>query len=150
MKECFVYMIGHNHATFGTAVKVGIAANVGARLAALQTANIEDLQLFYAMRFDSRDIALQVERLFHESELAGKVRGEWYGVSPIEALFYLTILAARVLSSRYSRDEIADARRRSGLVDLMDIAASASDEDQSDWNERIAIFDEHIEERGYL
>ena len=139
MKTCDVYLIGHAHATFGHAVKVGVAGNAAARLSALQTGNIEDLKLFFSFTFDNRGIALEVERLFHLSELAGPVRGEWVGCNPVEALFYLNTIIASVLSRHYSRDDISEARRRCGLLESFGLTDHISSEQQAVLNDRIEI-----------
>src|SRR4051812_49000977 len=94
----FVYLVGYEHATFGHALKVGISRNVGSRMAQLQTGNPDELRLFFSLSFETREIALQIERLFHESGLSGPIRGEWIGCKPSEAIFYLACITAHVLS----------------------------------------------------
>lgn len=148
-EECFVYMIGHEHATFGNAIKVGVSRNPESRLAALQVGCIDELRLHFAMRFATRDLALEVERLFHESELAGPVRGEWVGCDPVEALFYLSCITAEVLSRRYAEADIGQVRSYSGLGRAFGMIDLVPDELQSEWNNRLSIWNDHLDERGY-
>lgn len=135
--DCYVYMIGHEHATFGHAIKVGISRSPGARLATLQTGCIDELKLMFSLRFATRELALEVERLFHESELAGPVRGEWVGCEPVEALFYLTSIAVEVLRRRYGGSDLALVRKYAQLPEAFEITDQATGEQQSEWLSRI-------------
>lgn len=146
MSECYLYVIGHEHATFGHAVKVGIAGNIGARIASLQTGNPNELKLYFAFRFPYRELATRAERLFHESELAGPIRGEWVGRDPEEVLYYLTIIVSRVLRSYFDHDdELAKARKDAGLLDAFDIIDALPSERQAELNDRYAAFDDWLE-----
>jgi hypothetical protein len=147
--DCYVYMIGHKHAIFGHAIKVGISNSPGSRLATLQTGCIDELELLFAMRFATRDLAFEVERLFHESGLAGHVRGEWVGCDPVEALFYLSCITAEVLSRRYHGADIGLVRNYSRLQEAFDVIDRVPDELQSEWNNRLSMWNDHLEERGY-
>lgn len=138
--QCYVYMIGHEHGTFGHAIKVGISRNPAARLATLQTGCIDELVLLFSLRFASRDVAAEVELKFHESELAGPVRGEWVGCDPTEALYYLTCVASDVLQRRYAPADLSLVRQYAGLLDAFEITDRATSHQQMDWNDRVNIW----------
>lgn len=148
-EDHYVYMIGYEHGTFGHAIKVGVSRNVGSRMATLQTGCIDELQLYFAMRFASRDIAFQVERCFHESCLAGPVRGEWVGCNPEEALFYLTIIASNILRRRYAPDDLRFMREYAGLLDAFEVTDRIPSDKQGDLNDRAGMWLEEIDRRGY-
>lgn len=147
---CYVYVIGHEHAIFGHAVKVGVSSNAYSRMASLQTANVEELVMWLALRFDSRDAAFEVERLFHESELAGPIRGEWVGCDPVEVIYYLTCITADVLRRRVGAlvpSQLAEARANAGLLKAFEMTDAASDEQHEVWNGRI---NEWFDHRDYV
>ena len=127
---CDLYVIGHEHQTFGHAVKVGIANNATDRLRSLQTGNAENLKLFFCFTFEDRKIAADVERIFHQSEMAGPIRGEWVGAPPDEVLFYLTIIISTVLARTYHASSISDVRRDCGLMRAFDITDHITSERQ--------------------
>jgi hypothetical protein len=136
---CDVYLIGHEHATFGHAVKVGIAQNASARLRELQVGNADDLQLYFCYRFEHRHLAADVERYFHLSEVAGPIRGEWVGCNPIEVMAYLNYIIAGVLSRYYPPALVAEARRLCGLLDAFTVTDNIPSWKQGDINDRWAV-----------
>lgn len=74
--NCYVYVIRN----LSGAIKIGIADSVDRRLQSLQTGNHELLTVVYSLKVGSREIALAMERLFHERYAADSVRGEWFFV----------------------------------------------------------------------
>lgn len=143
--SCDLYIIGHEHPTFGHAVKVGIASNAVARLRTFQTGNIEALHLYFCFTFDDRETAAEVERLFHQTEIAGPVRGEWVGCDPAEVLLYLTFITTAVLCRRNRPNRIADARRVCGLLDAFAITDMIPDERQTYINDQYDAVRELVE-----
>lgn len=80
---CFVYVIcRHLDDGFSGPVKVGIAGNPEARVAALQTASPFKIALVAYVRTPSRDIALGLEAAFHHVNAEKRLYGEWFDVDP--------------------------------------------------------------------
>lgn len=134
MKPCHVYIVGHEHATFGHAVKVGITDSLGSRLAGLQTSNCEDLQLFFSFKLPNRMAALRVEQRFHHHFDDWCIRGEWFGMPPDGALMMLSYFVADVLSETIADEAVADARRDAGLAAAFDIVDYLPGDFQDRWN----------------
>jgi hypothetical protein len=103
-KPCYVYIVGHEHATFGYAVKVGITEALGGRMASLQTGSCEDLTLFYAARMPERQMAARAESLFHEIFDDRRIRGEWFGFPPGQAMFNLGNIVSRLAQETAALD----------------------------------------------
>lgn len=72
-------------------VKVGISNAPYGRLFTLQTASPLELRLIHSFPMPSRQIALDVERMFHETQACHRIRGEWFNMGPGTALLLLVM-----------------------------------------------------------
>lgn len=135
MKPCHVYIVGHEHATFGYAVKVGISDSLGSRLSSLQTGSCEELKLYFSFKLPSRTAALKVEQRFHEYFYDWCIRGEWFGMPPNGALMLLSFFAAEVLSETTPKEIISEVRRAVGLPAAFDILDNMTSDEQGRWND---------------
>lgn len=135
MRECHVYIVGHEHATFGYAVKVGITEALGGRVANLQTGSCEDLRLFFSFKLPSREAAMRVERRFHTHFDDWCIRGEWFGMPPDGALMLLSFFVAEVLSETMPKELISFARRDAGLLSAFEILDELPTEAHDRWND---------------
>ena len=77
----FVYVMGCADAE---CIKIGIAKDVGRRLALLQSGNPLEIKAVYSRGFDDKR-ASQVERSAHRHFKSKRIRGEWFRVSPNDA-----------------------------------------------------------------
>lgn len=75
----FVYVIGHP----GEPVKIGIAADVAARLAGVQTGYPRKLTVFFHVAADD---AAKVESACHRALAEHRTHGEWFDVAPDVAI----------------------------------------------------------------
>lgn len=135
MKECYVYIIGHEHATFGHAVKVGITKSIGGRLASLQTGSCESLRLFFSFKMPNRESAMRVERGFHTHFDDRCIRGEWFGMPPEGALMLLSFFVAEVLSETLPKELLPSARMDAGLLASFDIIDQLPSGAMERWND---------------
>lgn len=67
-------------------VKIGITANVAARLASVQTGQHKRLSVIAAFTTPNREIARVLEGQWHRHFAADRLEGEWFNVDPIHAL----------------------------------------------------------------
>lgn len=67
-------------------VKIGITANVAARLASVQTGQHRKLHAFAVFGTPNRDIARKMEGHFHCEFAAKRLEGEWFDYDPVVAL----------------------------------------------------------------
>lgn len=134
-KPCFVYVIGHEHRTFGHAIKVGISENVASRLDQLRTGSCEQLTVFFTYKLPNRQAAKNVEFQFHARLDDMCIRGEWFGMPPDSAILLLSYLVTRELSSRYAQPDLSIARAASGLLDAFDRLDRLPDEFHEHWNQ---------------
>lgn len=67
-------------------VKVGIAADVDARIKQLQTAHPYSLRLKFSMELPSREFALRIEREIHSVLAEWRECGEWFNCGAYVAL----------------------------------------------------------------
>jgi hypothetical protein len=135
MKPCHVYLVGHEHATFGYAVKVGISDSIASRLSSLQTGSCEELKLFFSFKLPTRAAALRVEQRFHQYFDDWCIRGEWFGMPPNGALMLLSYFVVEVLRETTSVEALADVRHESGLRAAFDIIDYIPGDEQDRWND---------------
>lgn len=88
MKDIHVYIISAGESG---PIKVGISHSPRARLTEFQTSSPLDLTLVHSFPMPSRDIAMDVERMFHDVQKKCRVRGEWFDLKPWEAVWLLMI-----------------------------------------------------------
>lgn len=67
-------------------VKVGVTRSLGARLSTLQTGCWERLEVAYSFALCSRELAYFIEGALHARLADYRLQGEWFSVSPLEAL----------------------------------------------------------------
>lgn len=134
---CHVYVIAYEHRMWGHAVKVGITSDVAARLRELQTANPDTLEVWATFRFDRREIALEVERLFHDGRLVGPIRGEWVSCVPQEAVYYVAAIAAHVLEDHYHEAVVPHAWSEAGVTSQLATIGRFNPDVQAAWRENI-------------
>ena len=60
------------------AIKIGVARNIGKRLAELQTANAYELHLIASIECDGMPSALRLEKQLHKRFKRQCIRGEWF------------------------------------------------------------------------
>lgn len=88
-RPCFVYLL-----RAGNAVKIGIAVNIGARLAALQSGNPLPIEIVGRRRFPNTLAALEAERSLHKRFCDQRAQGEWFRISTEAATDALNNLGA--------------------------------------------------------
>lgn len=74
---CCVYIIQDAHG----AVKIGIAADVNARLRDLQVGNSHELKVLYNLQVANRKAAQEIEGLLHRRYASDALRGEWFSTN---------------------------------------------------------------------
>lgn len=87
----FVYVIGN--AT--NRQKIGYTSDLKARLSMLQTGNPEPLRVHHAIEVPNEDRARRVERKIHSELSYKRVLGEWFNMTPDEAIDFLTYAEIR-------------------------------------------------------
>jgi len=132
-KPCWVYVIGHQHAVHGDVVKVGISANVEARLGGLQTGSCEELTLFFCARLPDRDTAKQTESLFHSFYDDRRLKGEWFALEPGQAMFGLGTIISEIGRHLYLPERFAEEKARMGIDEALAPFRDADDETQALW-----------------
>lgn len=75
-------------------VKIGIAQDVSARVAALQTGNHQKIDIAYQRRVQSLSIAAQIEALLHAHYSDCRLEGEWFALDIAEAKQSVALAAA--------------------------------------------------------
>lgn len=94
------------------AVKIGVAKNVLSRLAQLQIANPEKLELIKIIKFESLKKAYFTESGFHEEYKNYHIRGEW---------FHPTV----IFKGQFKGDEFKEIRKRAKLFIKLNQSLSA-------------------------
>lgn len=90
--EVFVYVIGTvTDGALGPPIKIGISANPQYRIATLQCANAKEIRIVKTFRFPSRAVASDVESCFHGTHADRQLCGEWFDVTPDEAIKIISI-----------------------------------------------------------
>lgn len=91
MEKTFVYVIAqdHNPENFEEEklFKIGIAVDVAARLAQLQTGNPHVLDIAFSVQFPTREIARLVERQAHHYLTEHHASGEWFRCTYTKAAY---------------------------------------------------------------
>lgn len=91
-QEYFVYVIATKRGgRFSSPVKVGITKNLRSRLATIQTSCPNDIDIVHALTVPNKAIAEEMERCFHETQRDTRMRGEWFMLTPYEALGILCL-----------------------------------------------------------
>lgn len=133
-RPCFVYVIGHEHPTFGYAIKVGISENVSSRIDQLRTGSCEQLTVFFTYMLPNRQAAKRVEFQFHCRFEDMCIRGEWFGMPPDSAILLLSYLVVEEMRGRFVRDELPAVRQMAGLLEAFDRLDRLPDEFHEHWN----------------
>jgi predicted GIY-YIG superfamily endonuclease len=79
------------------AIKIGMARNVAARVAELQTANHETLSILVEIPCDSEKEAFDLEQRLHRLFRRHRIRGEWFEPKIMSRMW--------VLNSRWAKLE---------------------------------------------
>jgi hypothetical protein len=93
-QPCFVYVITIEGQDL---CKIGISNNPNGRIAQLLTGSPFQMELVFAFRVESRDDARTLERAFHSYLEEHRSRGEWFHLSPEDAVFLMSINLAAFL-----------------------------------------------------
>lgn len=83
-RPAFVYVL-----QAGAAVKIGVAVNIGARLAALQSGNPLPIAIVGRRKFSSSTDALFAERELHRRFADQRAAGEWFWIPAYQAIVAL-------------------------------------------------------------
>jgi hypothetical protein len=87
MSAHYVYVVAHSRADgLHGPVKIGITSSLGSRLTGLQTGNPNQIAVAHVFAFPTRDQALKIEKTFHEDYAEHRLSGEWFNVTPFDAL----------------------------------------------------------------
>ena len=112
MSTHYVYVIAHNDGTqLRGPVKIGITSSLGARLAGIQTGNPKPLAVAHVFSFADRNHAVKIERQFHEDHYESRLSGEWFDITPFDALEGL----CNVVVTGVEELPIGDAERKAVL-----------------------------------
>jgi hypothetical protein len=113
----FVYVVTVDRpGSIGGPVKIGVSANVRARIAALQTACPYPLALVHAFEVPDSNIARDIERAFHTVQASHRTSGEWFDFNPIVALQIMCACIQAMFEVHLSPEIHADAADLCGLT----------------------------------
>lgn len=119
---CFVYIMAtvNPRDRLDKPVKVGIAKNPGSRLHEIKTACPYPIDLVAAVELPTREIALAVEKAFHEVMGKYRLNGEWFDLPVIEAARALCSNYRCMLESMspFNAEEINGALHMAGVLAL--------------------------------
>ena len=91
-EHTFVYVIAVRDGNeLRSSIKVGISKSPQSRLAALRTGSPLDLVLVHQFRLLSRAMARDVEECFHATQKTHHRQGEWFSISPDDAVLILSL-----------------------------------------------------------
>lgn len=116
MSDCFVYVIAIEGQKLA---KVGISNNPRSRLEQLSTGSPFQMQLVHCFRFGGRDWARRVEANTHDELAKDRRNGEWFAVSPREAILAAITRIVRMYlwELGWDDDSILEQLGRIGLPD---------------------------------
>jgi len=77
MKQCYVYFIRGGDKKHSP-LKIGITESLSKRLKQMQTGSPKKLRLQFAIIFDNKKIAMNVEKILHEMLDGKRIHGEWF------------------------------------------------------------------------
>ena len=80
----YLYVIGNNT----DKQKIGFSKDVNKRLKTLQTGNPDELKIHYTIECPSEKTR-KLEKKIHTELSYKKLKGEWFAMSPTEAINYL-------------------------------------------------------------
>lgn len=90
MKKSYVYIVAVCPATIDaeicSPVKIGVSDNPWWRIRDMQIGSPEFLSLFHTLECESRERAFEIEHALHAEFYDRRLHGEWFDVSPGEAL----------------------------------------------------------------
>jgi hypothetical protein len=109
-EDHFLYVIAKKSDDAGMVgpVKVGISNNPKKRLATIQTACPFPVDLAYVFSCPNREIARQMERMFHETRRDKCLYGEWFDYSPRQTVAILCIAFHVALRCNLSDDDLIE------------------------------------------
>lgn len=84
---CHIYVMARQmDDEWGQPVKVGISRNPQARLATINTASPFRVGIYRSFRVQNRRMAELFERIFHKLNASVRLHGEWFQLTPQEAV----------------------------------------------------------------
>lgn len=85
----YIYIIGTDEQ-----VKIGFSKHPEKRLKQLQTGNMNKLKLYYKEEIQDTKVRI-VEKLIHRDLISYKKVGEWFAISPTDAISHLQFAKIR-------------------------------------------------------
>jgi len=117
--DCFVYVIARQKKDrYLAPVKIGISHSPWSRIASMQTACPFKIELAWIFECPNREIARFLEKMFHETQAARAMHGEWFKMRPIEAI-HLLCTGYRVIlheSAKLEPQEHIDLLEKAGVI----------------------------------
>lgn len=126
-ERAWLYIIAEEHGDdLKPPVKIGISGNPWSRVNALQAGCPSGyLYLYHAFCLANRELARSLEQHFHRWQDAKRIHGEWFELSPDEAL---SLLRTHVIASLWDgedeaahdqfMDVVYDSPARGGTTDV--------------------------------
>ena len=115
MSVCYVYIVATViKGVYMAPIKVGLTSNIDGRMASLQTGSAHKLTPVHWLPVPTRDIAADLESMWHQTFAENRMSGEWFNVDPLEAVEGLTICAVEwARAACESQDQLAE------LIEIM-------------------------------
>ena len=79
-ERCYCYLMFFGANDIASFMKIGVAKNPVFRLAGLTTGNPLEPLWTFAIQFETRKQAMQVEKALHEHHKASRAKGEWFAI----------------------------------------------------------------------
>jgi hypothetical protein len=117
--ECSIYVICHcKDDRFASPVKVGIANDVLKRLAQFQTASASELVAAHVFPLPNREMARELEKAFHSTQEKHRLRGEWFDIEPLAAIYLMcmNIRSCLAIQTDLSGEELEHALALCGVI----------------------------------
>lgn len=123
MSEHYVYIIGHldRNGVMEGPVKVGITKSLDSRLATIQTGNWRRVAFAQTFCMETRDLAREVEWMFHDVNSDCRLAGEWFDMAPFAALKSLCGIVYAIIETMYPEDACQQHWVESGAIDALKI-----------------------------
>lgn len=114
--DCSVYVFAKNGRE--SPVKVGVSNSPNLRLQTIQTACPFKVDYVYELACPSKDIAMEIERCFHDTQTKFRLHGEWFDLDPIAAVHLLCIAYRTLLGikTNYSKEDLETILHFAGVL----------------------------------
>jgi hypothetical protein len=125
-QDHFVYVIATKRdGTLCAPIKVGISGNPKKRIAAIRTSCPNKIEFAFTFCLPGREMALDLEGVFHRTFASSGLNGEWFDVSPYEAVFVLASAIRDNLTWCFGQgDRLSECLDKSGVTRAEAIIAS--------------------------